>query len=661
MDESNIWINKGVELAEVGKYGEALECFDKALEIDNKYIYAWFCKGLALYGLGRKEEAIECYDKALEINPKDSVFWYNKGITLYKLGKKEEAIECYDKALEIDDKYVDAWNNKGIALSDSSRKDEAIVCYDKALEIDNKYVNAWGNKGNVLDDLGRKEEAIECYDKVLEIDNKDTTTWNNKGIVLSALGRYEEAIECYNEALKINNKYVDAWNNKGLALSNLGRNDEAIDFYDEALEIDNRYVNAWNNKGVALENLRKYKEALEAYEEAIKLNPNSILFKNNKGDVLVKLKEFKEAADTFIEANADILGIMVRLQYEPSEDIEETVNYMLDEDDFFNQIVPKDTDTEKRILYKKLYYKSLYIISLLYVGKDKEPLVAHYTSKKTSESFMFPKDNNNKIWLSSIINSNDPKEGQTLLDAILLDKNCFSELIQQETYRAFAGCFTFNEERLNQFRLYGKEGGQEATGVSLVLNQDFFSSEIKRSTPLSSNDEKKEEAEETLPLFRCIYIDPNTGHIASIGQREEYSFYRYNKESDFPEYNDYIEKTLKEVREKLKDLEDYIIDKELDIDNKDRVCKLLINLRYLTKHVAFKEEQECRVIRIERIDDENVNVDKDRLYMDYLPVRKYVERICFAPKTPGMELYSDKLKHDKSKVICYRCDHPFVG
>jgi tetratricopeptide (TPR) repeat protein len=26
-------------------FGEALKCFDKALEIDPKYTYAWYCKG----------------------------------------------------------------------------------------------------------------------------------------------------------------------------------------------------------------------------------------------------------------------------------------------------------------------------------------------------------------------------------------------------------------------------------------------------------------------------------------------------------------------------------------------------------------------------------------------------------------------------------------
>ena len=627
------WVEKGNELAEAGKYEEAIECYDKTIEKNPDDAGAYNNKGIALDDLGKKEEAIECYNKAIEINPDYAGAYNNKGIALSDLGKKEEAIECYNKAIEINPDYAGAYNNKGFALRNLGKKEEAIECFDKAIEINHDYANAYNNKGNALSDLGKKEEAIECYNKAIEKDPDYAFAYNNKGFVLGTLDRYKEAVECYNKAIE---KKPD-------------------------------YANAYNNKAYTLKQLGKYKEAIECCDKAIELSPDSIRYKHNKGAILVKLKDFEKATETFKKANTDILGIIVHLKDEPSKDVEEFVNYILDKDNFFNKII---TEKENRDLYKKLYYESLYIVSLLHVNKDKEPLVAHYTSKSTSEIFMFPKENNNKLRLSSIANCNDPKEGQTLLDAIL-GKDCFTQLIQQETYRAFAGCFTFNEERLNQFRLYGKTDGQEATGVSLVFRQDFFSSDIKRSTP--SNEEQNEQNEDkTFPLFRCIYIDPNTKYVASIGQREEYSFYRdidenksdkeneENKKIDkekFDEYNKDIETTLKDVREKLKALETYI--KKLD---KDIVGRLLINLRYLTKHVAFKEEQECRVIRIERIDNEKVGVDdRDRLYIEYLPVRPYVVKICFAPKTPGMELYYDKLKHYKLNITCHRCDHPFAG
>jgi len=67
--------------------------------------------------LEKQEEAIEAYNKAIEINPKYADAWYNKGVTLVQLERQEEAIKAFDKAIEIYPKYAGAWNNKGVALA----------------------------------------------------------------------------------------------------------------------------------------------------------------------------------------------------------------------------------------------------------------------------------------------------------------------------------------------------------------------------------------------------------------------------------------------------------------------------------------------------------------------------------------------------------------
>jgi len=92
-------------------------------------------KGVALGNLGKFDEAIVCFDRALEINPEYAEAWYNKGFALGNLGKFDEAIVCYDRALEINPEYAEAWNNKGVALDELGKFDEAIVCFDRALKI----------------------------------------------------------------------------------------------------------------------------------------------------------------------------------------------------------------------------------------------------------------------------------------------------------------------------------------------------------------------------------------------------------------------------------------------------------------------------------------------------------------------------------------------
>jgi protein O-GlcNAc transferase len=51
--------------------------------------------------IGRHIEAIDCYNKAIEINPLDAAALTNKGIELDELGNYEEAIIQYDKAIDV--------------------------------------------------------------------------------------------------------------------------------------------------------------------------------------------------------------------------------------------------------------------------------------------------------------------------------------------------------------------------------------------------------------------------------------------------------------------------------------------------------------------------------------------------------------------------------
>ena len=80
------------------KYEKAIECYDKALEINPNYAEAWNNKGVALSKLRRYEEAIECFNRALKINQNDAEAWNNKGNVLDELGKYEEAVELKGKA-----------------------------------------------------------------------------------------------------------------------------------------------------------------------------------------------------------------------------------------------------------------------------------------------------------------------------------------------------------------------------------------------------------------------------------------------------------------------------------------------------------------------------------------------------------------------------------
>lgn len=72
------WVKKGNKLSDQGKYNDAVQAYDKALEIDPQYAQAWNDKGLALDNLLKYNAAIECFDNAIKINPQLSAAKNNK-------------------------------------------------------------------------------------------------------------------------------------------------------------------------------------------------------------------------------------------------------------------------------------------------------------------------------------------------------------------------------------------------------------------------------------------------------------------------------------------------------------------------------------------------------------------------------------------------------
>ena len=208
MDKKYALALKGEILNSIGKYEEAIKCYDKVIDEKSRYAsyddwsnaYALILKGNALSNLGKYEEAIKCYDRALEINPNNPILiLINKSEILFS---KDAANTWLGK--------ISAFSNLDIEV--------ILEIYEKLLENSPNNAYAWTWKGNILSNLGKYEEAIKCYDKSLEINPNYALAQTNKGNALSNLGKYEEAIKCYDKSLEINPNYALAQTNKEILI-----------------------------------------------------------------------------------------------------------------------------------------------------------------------------------------------------------------------------------------------------------------------------------------------------------------------------------------------------------------------------------------------------------------------------------------------------------
>ena len=170
-DNFLVWFEKGKWLSESGEHNKAIECFEKALVMcpkdllfpePDKNIKPHFIRAEIFFSLGAalsmsnvdqhapnietEQHAIECFDKAIELDPNNPNAWGVKGNAVSKLAvieknesrrkrMYEESIECYDKSFEINPNPA-VLCGKGVILCLLGKKEEALVCLDKVIEMD---------------------------------------------------------------------------------------------------------------------------------------------------------------------------------------------------------------------------------------------------------------------------------------------------------------------------------------------------------------------------------------------------------------------------------------------------------------------------------------------------------------------------------------------
>jgi protein O-mannosyl-transferase len=200
--------NLGAVLLKKGQLDDAIDHFNKAIEIKSDEASAYANLGNALLNKGELGEAIYQYQKAVELKPGDAGVHYNLANTLLARGEVDDSIAEYQASLAINPNNADAHNNLGAVLLGQGKLDEAIDHYQKALEIDPHDVRAEGNLAWAL--ATSPQSTIRKAIAVKLAEHANETTGGTNPLVLHILaaayaqnGQFSQAIEIAEHALEL--------------------------------------------------------------------------------------------------------------------------------------------------------------------------------------------------------------------------------------------------------------------------------------------------------------------------------------------------------------------------------------------------------------------------------------------------------------------------
>ena len=591
------------------------------------------------------------------------------GRSLYKDGKFDEAIAVWSKIRheEADSEtYTRAQLNLGAAYAESGKLDQAIKILSNISHDNDPETYAWAllGLGAAYKNQDELDEAITAWSKITR-EEADSKTYAqaqlNLGAAYNASGKPDQAIKILSNISHDNDPetYARAQLNLGVTYHAQGELEEAITAWSNIHHDDDPepYAQAQFNLGITYKDQSKPEEAITAWSNIHHDDDPDAYAKAQFN--LGKIYEYKGDIKQAKEAYRNVQGSLYyrgEREYKILECPPEVIKKLHD--------IARNTDKVREVLQ---------------IIPEFESKVAHYSRASTAFN-LFGDERNNKnpsnFRLSTIRGVNDPTEGLVLRD--YWEQQGISENIYTNDTATFISCFTFNHDSLNQFRLYGKENGREATGVSLVFDKDFFSDQSDvlefisgPSTDLSSkseqvklNDTGKTESDNKKPLigkstlYRCIYLDPETGYW-TLAQRDKSTFYReHNEDEDAKEKwekyyglisdkEEYIEKYLfnekdnnnKSISSILKSIfTEYHLYNKCNKDEKQKILEairfILLPLQYLVKHIAFQEKQECRIMYITQFRDEKIHSDREKqwMYVEYEePVLPHIDKIWLSP------------------------------
>lgn len=139
--DPEIWISLGYAYWKLGDLDKAIEAYEKALTIDNEYVYIYHSLGIVYLARSQTRKSRIDYQKSLD---------------------------SFKKAIEIDPKYVSAYKGLGDAYLQGGNLNGAIYCWEKTLELNSDLSSLFYSLSLAYLEKGDKVKALDNFIKFKE-------------------------------------------------------------------------------------------------------------------------------------------------------------------------------------------------------------------------------------------------------------------------------------------------------------------------------------------------------------------------------------------------------------------------------------------------------------------------------------------------------------
>jgi len=230
---------KGYKCYKKQNYELAIECFNKAIDIDSKDADVYFARALSYDWLGEKDLAIADYTSAIKYNYKGTGAYYNRGVIyLVVLNKYDKAISDFEMTIKLDSMFLKPYFKLVEIYGEQYKLDLFAEYLNKIISIDPLNAEAYFLRGTNFANQKRYQQAIEDFDMAIKLEPHNDNFYFARGGIYAVLDNIELALQDFNKGIEVNPKnstlfFVRA----GLYRKFLKDNEKAIEDYKKAADL----------------------------------------------------------------------------------------------------------------------------------------------------------------------------------------------------------------------------------------------------------------------------------------------------------------------------------------------------------------------------------------------------------------------------------------
>lgn len=253
-------------------YTEALE--DKNLPNERRAVILTD-RGVAHARRQNPKDAIEDFNRAIQLYPEYAAVYNNRGNVLLGVGAVREAMKDFDRALVLAPGYAAAFSNRAGAHMKLGQLDLAIADYTKAIALVPANPAAFTGRGRAHLAAYRPQGAIRDFTRAVALDARFSAGYRSRAEAKLAIERYDEAIEDFSRAIAFESRNASLYLLRGAAYLDAGNSASAVKDFATAIELSPRTAWGYVMRGFAYAKAEAYEDALNDFARAIELEPRS--------------------------------------------------------------------------------------------------------------------------------------------------------------------------------------------------------------------------------------------------------------------------------------------------------------------------------------------------------------------------------------------------